>query len=403
MAEMTPDGVDLSDPIATFNPVNASALPYLFPALDWPTYFSALTVRPAERIIVASKNYLTSLDSLISRTRTPVIEAYFDWVAVRELGLNLGADVSLHRPADRLDRRSKGVDESAPEDRETVCLGKLNEALGFMSGRFFVEAAFSSESKARAEGIIKDIVVAFKERLPDLSWLDRKTRDAAEKKADAVRIKVGYPTSPNTTDGDAIERYYNDLTVKKDDYFGNLLAARTRDARRSWAYVGRKLDPGRWDMFTSEVNAYYNPGGNEIVFPAGILQPPYFSAGWPDYLQVSFAARASAVATCPADETGTPSLIVGLFRVLEQFGAFGAVAGHELSHAFDPDGRLYDEEGYLRDWWTKSTAKEFNKRRDCIIEQYGNYSISDGKGGRVSLPPCPILLALGLKADAQLD
>lgn len=353
LAEFTPDGEDLADPLQTYNPINISSLSYTFTSIDWASYLKLLAIRGPETVIAQSPNFIKSLESLISRTKTEVLIAYFTWSALRVTGLQLGPKVELRKPIDALDRRSKGVDPDAKEDRSGLCLTSLNEHLGFLSGRFFVQEAFSPEAKATAESIIADIISAFKSRLPELAWLDPKTRRKAEQKADAVSIKVGYPDSyPNTTDAYAMERFYADLEVEKDDYYGNVIRSWSRAAKTGWRNVGRELNKGRWDMFPAEVNAYYNPGGNEIVFPAGILQPQYFSEFWPKYMQ---------------------------------YGAFGCVAGHELSHAFDPAGRLFDEKGRLHDWWTNDTAAAFNTRRDCLIDQYSNYTIPDGKGGRLHL------------------
>jgi endothelin-converting enzyme len=263
LADITPDGGN-SDPITTYNPSNMTMLSYDLRSIDWPTYFSALTVRPPKTVIISEPTYVRRLDSLISRTRDEVLEAYFFWTAIRTLGLNLGPSATLRKPADRLDRRSKGVEEDAEEDRSTTCLSSLNEALGFMAGRFFVREAFSPEAKSKAEGIIGGIIDAFKTRLPELDWLDVKTRNYAEEKADAVRIKVGYPESyPVTTDSKVIYEFYNDLKVNASDHFGNVLRSQARLARRMWSYTDRRLNAGRWDMFPAEVNAYYNPPGNE--------------------------------------------------------------------------------------------------------------------------------------------
>ncbi|KAJ1025349.1 hypothetical protein NDA13_004162 [Ustilago tritici] len=352
LADITPDSEEIYDPVASYNPVNSMTLPYIFASISWSAYFSALTVRTPTRVILASPRFVTSLDALISRTKTEVLEAYIVWTAIRELGTALGPSVKLRAAAERLERYTKGVDPDAKEDRETVCLGDLNAALGFMAGRYFVREAFQGESKKRVEEIIYSVIAAFKSRLPELDWLDEKTRKKAQEKADAIRVMVGYPTSPNTTDAVSVANFYADLPVDGKNYFANRLASATRMAKRDWAQVGSKLNSEAWDMFPAEVNAEYSPQGNYILFPAGIMQPPYFHVSWPSYLQR---------------------------------GAFGAVAGHELSHAFDPDGRLYDKDGYLRDWWTEATAHEFQQRQTCLANQYHSYTVLNGKGGVLHL------------------
>jgi predicted metalloendopeptidase len=352
LADITPDSEEITDPVASYNPVNSTTLAYVFSSINWPTYFSALTVRTPENIIVTSPKFLTALDSLISRTRSNVLEAYFVWTALRQLGTALGPNVKLRGPAERLERYSKGVEPDAKEDRETTCLGDLNAALGFMAGRYFVQQAFQGDSKKRVEEIIYSVIDAFKARLPKLDWLDEKTRKKAHEKADAIRVMVGYPSNPNTTDALSVANFYADLPVDKADYFSNKLGSWIRSSKREWAQVGRTLDRNLWGMFPAEVNAEYSLQGNYILFPAGIMQPPYFHVSWPSYLQR---------------------------------GAFGAVAGHELSHAFDPDGRLYDKDGYLRDWWSEETAHEFQERQACLTNQYHSYTVTDDQGREVHL------------------
>lgn len=354
LARLTPEGDVLADPVATYNPIQVNKLGYTIDAVNWPDYLSALTVRVPEKVVVQSPSFFKGLNELLSRTRDEVLESYVIWTAIRELGRDLGPKVELRSPAESLARHIRGVALDAKEDRSKVCLAELNEALGFMAGRYFVKEAFPPSARDKAAYIIKSIVASFKARLPELSWLDKETREAAEVKADHVLVKVGYPDSPNTTDASSIARYFDGYTVKSSDHFGNRLRSSIWLTQKDLAQSGRKLDKLRWDMFPAEVNAYYNPGGNEIVFPAGILQEPYFNVDWPEYMQ---------------------------------FGAFGAVSGHELSHAFDPTGRLYDENGYLRDWWSKETAKEFESRQHCLMNQYGNRTLDDGTGKKLPLNP----------------
>jgi len=355
LAEAQPAGVVLSDPMDTYNPVSLAQFSYLLTSLDVSLYFTALSVRLPDTIIVANTQYIRRVDSLLSRTRDEVLEAYIVWTLLRTFGRGLGPKTSLRQAFDSLDKRAKGIEDDAKENRVGFCLDEINQALGYSAGRYFVQQTFSVRAKARAEEMIEALRQSFLRRLPELAWLDAKTRERAEVKARAVKVKVGYPASPNTTDPRAIRTYYADLEVRgAGHFFENIVESRLRLVRRPWRRLGYKMDPQRWDMFPSEVNAYYSPPANEIVFPAGILQPLYFHVDWPGYLQ---------------------------------FGAFGTTAGHELSHAFDPAGREYDENGYLRDWWTNDTAVEFNRRRDCLIAQYGSYTMPLQDGKTIKLNP----------------
>lgn len=180
--------------------------------------------------------------------------------------------------------------------------------------------------------------------------MDDKSADAAAEKANAIRVKVGYPVSPDTLDPRSILNYYSRVQVNKDKFFENMLSSATSDKFREWQQLGKQRDLNSWEMWPSMVNAYYNPPANEIVFPAGILQPPFFSQKWPGYLN---------------------------------YGAFGHVAAHELTHAFDSAGRLYNQKGKLEEWWTNATSERFNVKQDCIVKQYSDYTIDDGKGGTI--------------------
>jgi endothelin-converting enzyme len=145
-------------------------------------------------------------------------------------------------------------------------------------------------------------------------------------------------------------QYYYLVTVDRRDFFGNVLNAHSSDEYKQWQKLGKRRNREEWLMWPSMVNAYYNPPGNEIVFPAGILQPPFFAQNWPGYLS---------------------------------YGAFGMVAAHELTHAFDSAGRLYNQHGKLEEWWTERTSREFRKRQDCISKQYSSYYVIDDKGKKV--------------------
>jgi len=222
--------------------------------------------------------------------------------------------------------------------------------MGFAAGRYFVNETFGGESREKGTAVIKDIVKAFKKSLPHIDWMDEKSANAAADKASEVQIKVGYPLSPDTRDPKAIARYYQEVHVDRYDFFGNVLQAEGSEKIKQWHRLGKRRDREAWEMYPPTVNAYYNPPANEIVFPAGILQPPFFAVNWPSYLK---------------------------------YGAFGHVAAHELTHAFDSAGRLYNPQGKLEEWWTEATSKGFKKKQDCIVKQFSEYTIDDGKGGKI--------------------
>ncbi|KAM0749064.1 zincin [Meredithblackwellia eburnea MCA 4105] len=353
LAKIFLDVTEVEDPKLTYNPKNRTELQKLFPSISFPDYFASYTPRPdyPDPVIVTSPAYLQNLTTVLEGTDPEALEAYFVFRAAQTYGLLLGPKQTVRKEIEWLDNYLGGIAEGVRGARADTCLASLLENYGFLIGRYYVQQAFGGDSKDIAEGIITATIQAFRDRLPELDWLDDATRDAAEEKAAAITHKIGYPESPNTMDPAALQRYFAiSEPFNKTDYFGNVLRSRVASERRKWVKIGHPVDEGQWDMIPSEVNAYYSPPGNEIVFPAGILQQPYFSKDWPEY----FA-----------------------------FGAFGSVAGHELTHAFDQMGRQYDKDGKLTDWWTKATVKRFESLKGCLLEQYGNYSVLDPKGNPV--------------------
>ena len=219
--------------------------------------------------------------------------------------------------------------------------------------RFFVERAFSKEAKDLGDQIILDIKDAFTIKLNESEWMTESVRELAIEKVHSIRQKIGYPTqSPDITNAGELQQYYSNISISATTYFANKLSVVTHDVRESWSQLGKPVDKDAWEMSAPTVNAYYNPPMNEIVFPAGIMQAPvFYDPSIPKYLS---------------------------------YGAFGAVAGHELSHAFDSSGRNYDQNGNYTDWWDKSTIEAFKTKTDCFVEQYHNYTVPT-KNGRLPI------------------
>lgn len=191
--------------------------------------------------------------------------------------------------------------------------------------------------------IVSDIKDQFSKKLKATKWMEDKVIDKALKKVHNIVQKIGYPTkSPDIMDPKDLRDYYQTVDVNATTFFANAVSMRRSDVARMWSAFGKPVDRNEWGMTVPTVNAYYNPPGNEIVFPAGIMQFPVFSVSVPAYLS---------------------------------YGAFGSVSGHELSHAFDSTGRHYDEIGNYTDWWSEETVKAFQKRADCFVEQYSNFSV----------------------------
>ncbi|CUA72481.1 hypothetical protein RSOLAG22IIIB_01151 [Rhizoctonia solani] len=350
-------GLDLDilwgQPFETYNPTNLTDLAAALPTIDFPSYFSTFTPRAfPSRVIVSYPEYPSKLNKIIESTDYDIIEAYLIAHASLELAPHLGTSTAVWKAARGLTEALQGLKKGVVGDRGEWCLGKVEEALGFAAGRFYVQKAFGGDSRKKAESVITNVIGAFKNSLKNVEWMDKESSKAAYEKATAIRIKVGYPTSPNTTSDASIASYYGALKISNDEFFENMLSARAVENFRAWLQLGKRRDLGTWEMIPSEVNAYFNPPENSLVFPAGILQPPFFEKDWPLYMQ---------------------------------YGAFGAVAAHELTHAFDSSGRLYNQNGKLEEWWTNKTSNQFDEHAACYSKQYSEYTVDDGKGGKVHL------------------
>jgi predicted metalloendopeptidase len=213
---------------------------------------------------------------------------------------------------------------------------ELDDQAGEALGQLYVAQAFPPEAKARMLTMVANIHAALRDRIAHLEWMDEPTRAAALKKIDAMGLKIGYPDK-------WID--YSTLAVDRGPYVLNVIRANEFNNRRDLAKIGRPTDRGEWHMTPPTVNAYYNPPSNEIVFPAGFLQPPFFNAS--------------------ADDA-------------TNYGAVGAIIGHEMTHGFDDNGRQFDSKGNLADWWTPESAKRFNERAAGIVKQFNAYV---GAGG----------------------
>ncbi|KAG6917789.1 hypothetical protein DXG01_001061 [Tephrocybe rancida] len=341
----------LQDPIATYNPLPLSNLTDALPQIDFPSYFAAYTPRNfPSAVIMTYPAYASSLAEILEKTSPDVVEAYLIVRTALALAPHLGTSTEAWLAQRSLFEHLNGIKKGAVGDRSEYCIGKVEESLGFAVGRYFANETFAGDSKEKGTRIITDIVEAFKASLTHIDWMDKKSSRAAAEKADAIRVKVGFPVSPNTTDPLSIARYYSLVKVDRVNFFDNVISAAKSDQYKKWQQLGKRRDLDSWEMYPSMVNAYFNPPANEIVFPAGILQPPFFDAAWPSYIS---------------------------------YGAFGHVAAHELTHAFDSAGRLYNQDGKLEEWWTNSTSDGFNVKQTCIVDQYSAYAIDDGKGGKV--------------------
>lgn len=352
LAATTPPTEDQEDVTKYYNPMTIAQTNALVPEISFDHIISELAPEgySPQKIIVAFPKYMTALSNILSETKKETVQAFLVWKAVQHYEKAV-EDPSLE-PLRAFNNRLRGLDPSAKEERWRTCINAVDEDLGWILSKFFIESAFSESAKEFGDRIVSDIKTSFITTLSHTEWMSPDVRARAIKKVNAIDQKIGYPTSnPNVLDASALQKYYRHLPISNSTHFTNRLHAARFDTRHNWNKLSHPTRHDEWGMTVPTVNAYYNPAGNEIVFPAGIMQAPvFYDASVPHYLT---------------------------------YGAFGAVAGHELSHAFDSTGSHYDETGNYTDWFDEATAVAFAERTQCFVRQYEEFSVVGPRGVQV--------------------
>jgi putative endopeptidase len=328
LASMT--SVELRDSIATFNKMNAAALSKLTPNFSWNAYFHAIGAPVDVPVNVQQPNFFRAFSKRLTSEPLPVWKTYLKW----QLGSAAAPYLSkafVDEDFDFNSRTLEGTQKILP--RWKRCVSAADGSLGHALGKIYVKEFFPPESKARMDTLVRNLVAALRDDLATLPWMSAETRKAALAKLDAFTPKIGYPDR---------WRDYSTLTISRGPYVANVMAGTLHEFRRDLAKIGKPVDRTDWEMTPPTVNAYYNPLKNEIVFPAGILQPPFFDAGADDAVN---------------------------------YGGIGGVIGHEMTHGFDDQGRKYDEKGNLRDWWTATDRTKYEARADCVEKQFSAYVV----------------------------
>ncbi|RUS29055.1 hypothetical protein BC938DRAFT_481118 [Jimgerdemannia flammicorona] len=367
LAKISKTNEELSDPEKTYNPLTISDLSTHSPNIIWQSYIDTLVLPqndPPEIIISDAPDYIGYLStSLLTTTNPRTLQEYLIWQAILNLVPELGED--YRKPLTLLKAKLTGVNPKVVPPRWETCLKKVDAALGQLAGRFYVLKKFGGNAKEQADGFIASIKEAFVERLPELKWVDDETRVKAIEKVDALTQKVGYATAtPNILSPVSLAEYYERLTVIASDHFGNQLSAALWSVRDQWDKVGKRVNREQWLMNPQTVNAYYNPTANEIVFPAGILQAPFFGSTDPEYLNY-----------------GGIGVVVGHELTLYRFLSLPILLSRPIQHGFDNSGRQFDPHGRLTQWWTNATVKAFEAKAQCFVDQYSNFTVPNPRGG----------------------
>ncbi|KAF9338597.1 Endothelin-converting enzyme 2, partial [Linnemannia elongata] len=266
---------------------------------------------------------------------------------IRELAGSL--NLPYRQPLRILNAALSGVSADVVPDRWKTCVAVVNSQLGDMAGQYFISDSFKGNSRTQVRDMIESLRETYLKSFPNLNWLDDATTEGAIKKMKAIVQLTGFSTnSPNVGSSKNVDDYYQDYKVDPKDYFGNQLRMNVWGTERYFNELDKPVNKKKMHMSPQTVNAYYSPTENQIVFPAGILQPPFFHTENPEYIN---------------------------------WGGIGVVAGHEITHGFDNKGHQFDALGRLANWWSNSTTEAFNKKAQCFIDQYGNFTVkgSDGK------------------------
>ena len=327
------DNVKLRDPHANYNKMTVAELQKLVPQLDWNSFFNGFQLNGLTDLSVSQKENLVEVGKIIATEPLEVQKAYLEWNVINSSAEFLSDEINDEN-FEFYGKVVSGKTEQQPRWKRAVSTvdGSLGEAVGQM----YVKKYFPAEAKDRMVQLVKNLQTALGQRIQNLEWMGDSTKLKAMEKLNTFHVKVGYPDK---------WRDYSSLEIKKDSYWANIKRTNKFQSDYMFAKVGNPVDKDEWFMTPQTVNAYYNPSTNEICFPAGILQYPFFDM--------------------KADDAFN-------------YGAIGVVIGHEMTHGFDDQGRQFDKDGNLKDWWTEDDAAKFDKRASGLTDFYDKIEVAPG-------------------------
>ena len=324
--------VERRDPTNLYHRMKVAELEKMSPAFQWKVYFGKVGPQGLDSLNVQTPKFFPAMNAQIEKEDLAAWKAYLRWHLAHADARYLSA-AFVNENFDFYGKKLVGAQQLRP--RWKRCVEDVDNHLGEALGQAYVEKYFSAEAKQQARKMVKEIEAAMQQDIETLPWMSAETKKSALEKLHAVANKVGYPDR---------WRDYSKLEIVRGDELGNVIRARDFEFQRQLTKIGKPVDRQEWGMTPPTVNAEYNPQRNDINFPAGILQPPLF------------------------DPTSD---------LAPNYGDTGGTIGHELTHGFDDEGRQFDAQGNLRDWWTAADGKEFEARAKCISDQYAQYVIID--------------------------
>ena len=333
LAQASSKPEDLRNPAANYNRMDRGALRNLTAQFSWDSYFREVGFPDINAVNVGQPKFFQQLDQMLDSVSFAGWKSYLRWCLINAAAPRLSSHI-LDEDFDFYSRTLEGVKD--PEPRWKRCVSATDGYLGEALGQKYVEKTFPPEAKAAALQMVHNLIAALHADIETLDWMGPETRKQALAKLDALTLKIGYPDK---------WRDYSSYTVTRDSYAQNAFQGALFEFRRNLAQIGKPIDRTEWGITTPSVNAYYNPTMNEVVFPAGILQPPFFDPKSDEALN---------------------------------YGGIGAVIGHEMTHGFDDSGSQFDAQGNLKNWWTPEDRKNFEARAACIVQQFDGYTVQPG-------------------------
>jgi putative endopeptidase len=332
LAEASMTRMQLRDPHLTKNKTTLGELEYSLANMNMKLYFELVGLPVPGIINVSQPDFINTLDRLIIDSNIENMKTYFRWNLINSTASYLSSEF-VDQNFEFYVKFLTGAEEQKPRWRRV--LNATNKSLGEAVGQIFVKKYFPPEAKKRMDDLVANLKLAFEERIQNLDWMSDETKQKAVEKLHAMNVKIGYPDK---------WRDYSGLEITENSYVENVLASNRFDFDFMISKIGKKVDKDQWFMNPQTVNAYYSPNMNEICFPAGILQPPFF------YMNADDAVN---------------------------YGAIGVVIGHEMTHGFDDQGRHYDKDGNLAQWWTDEDAKSFTEKTKVLVDRFNEIIVLD--------------------------
>jgi putative endopeptidase len=323
--------VEMRDPIKTYNKFSLADLSASTPGWDWKALLASMKVTKGDSILVDNPTFFKTADALFSAVSVETWKAYLQWAVIKSTAGYLSSDF-VNRQFKFLQVLT-GQKQMTPRWQRMT--GLVDGSVGELLGQLYVAKYFNDSAKQRMLALVNNIQSTFGDRIKRVTWMTDSTKEKALEKLHAIINKIGFPNKWET---------YPGVVINKNDLIGNMQSISLFRYNKNVNRMGTPVDKTEWGMTPPTINAYYNPANNEIVFPAGILQFPFFDFGADDAVN---------------------------------YGGIAAVIGHELTHGFDDEGRQYGADGNLKDWWSKADAANFTERADKVVAQFNNYTVND--------------------------